>query len=301
MGDVPHHETPELRKDLVTGTGQDVSGLYTTMLMDLLEGVLSPGTVEDILTRAGESRSREGFCTFSCWSSHSQFRLLLEEAVRSSIEFPQSGGLHGVDFVRKQRDGRTYPGPRSPRGVLIAGAGTNPMLPTRRYEMAEVEPNEWMVREWFVEGFLPYPEDFVASLRDSPARSRCSSVSRREWSSKRNANVGVTPLASSGSAGRKSIKRRQGPSFSKSRQKYCRVVSNSYKPWSPTWRPMSVTKTCCKGSFAPRPTRSWLPAPSWLSSPTLGALGKSTQRGSLRKRRQTSPATSLKADPVDKG
>ena len=46
----------------------------------------------------------------------------------------------------------------SPRGVLIAGAGTNPMLPTRRYEMTEVEPNEWMVREWFLDGFVPYPE-----------------------------------------------------------------------------------------------------------------------------------------------
>ena len=39
--------------------------------------------VEDVLTKAGESRSREELCTFSCWSSHSQFKLLLEEAVRS--------------------------------------------------------------------------------------------------------------------------------------------------------------------------------------------------------------------------
>ena len=165
MGDVPHNETSESRKDEVTGTDQDVSGLYTTMLLELLDGALSPGAVDDVLTRAGESRSREELCTFSCWSSHSQFRLLLEEAVRSleSNSLNLASCMASISYANNEI-AELIQALDSPRGVLIAGAGTNPMLPTRRYEMTEVEPNEWMVREWFLEGLVPYPEicDFIA-------------------------------------------------------------------------------------------------------------------------------------------
>jgi diguanylate cyclase (GGDEF)-like protein len=159
MGDDPHHETLESKKDVVTGADQNVSGLYTTMLLDLLEGVLSPDAVDDILAIAGESRSRDELCTFSCWSSHSQFRLLLEEAVRSleSNALSLAGCMGSISYANNEM-AELIQALGSPRGVLIAGAGTNPMLPTRRYEMTEVEPNEWMVREWFLDGFVPYPE-----------------------------------------------------------------------------------------------------------------------------------------------
>jgi diguanylate cyclase (GGDEF)-like protein len=147
------------------GDDQDVSGLYTTMLLDLLEGALSPDAADDILTRAGESRSREELCTFSCWSSHRQFRLLLEEAVRSleSNSLNLAGCMGSISYANNEM-AELIQALGSPRGVLIAGAGTNPMLPTRRYEMTEVEPNEWMVREWFLDGFVPYPEfcSFIA-------------------------------------------------------------------------------------------------------------------------------------------
>ena len=46
----------------------------------------------------------------------------------------------------------------SPGAVLRAGDGTNPMVPMRRYETTEVGPNEWTIRERFIEGFAPYPE-----------------------------------------------------------------------------------------------------------------------------------------------
>jgi diguanylate cyclase (GGDEF)-like protein len=53
----------------------------------------------------------------------------------------------------------------SPAAVLRGGDGTNPMVPMRRYEMTEMAPYEWTMREWFIEGFVPYPEfcAFVAS------------------------------------------------------------------------------------------------------------------------------------------
>ena len=40
------------------------------------------------------------------------------------------------------------------------------MVPMRRYEVTELAPNEWTMREWFIDGFAPYPEfcAFVAGL-----------------------------------------------------------------------------------------------------------------------------------------
>ena len=40
------------------------------------------------------------------------------------------------------------------------------MMPMRRYEATELAPNEWTMREWFIDGFAPYPEfcSFVAGL-----------------------------------------------------------------------------------------------------------------------------------------
>ena len=42
--------------------------------------------------------------------------------------------------------------------MFISGAGTNPLLPIRRYEMTEVGEREWTIREWFLDGFAPYDE-----------------------------------------------------------------------------------------------------------------------------------------------
>ena len=54
----------------------------------------------------------------------------------------------------------------SPGAVLRAGEATNPMVPMRRYETTELAPGEWLMREWFIDGFEPYPEfcSFVAGL-----------------------------------------------------------------------------------------------------------------------------------------
>jgi diguanylate cyclase (GGDEF)-like protein len=46
----------------------------------------------------------------------------------------------------------------SPGEVLRGGEGTNPLMPMRRYEMTEIGQTEWTIREWFIDGFAPYPE-----------------------------------------------------------------------------------------------------------------------------------------------
>ena len=54
----------------------------------------------------------------------------------------------------------------SPGAVLRAGGDTNPMVPMRRYDLTELAPNQWTIREWFIDGFAPYPEycAFFANL-----------------------------------------------------------------------------------------------------------------------------------------
>ena len=57
-----------------------VSGFYTTMLMESLLDRMSSDAVADVLLRAGEVRSVADLSQSSSWSSHDQFRRLLEEA-----------------------------------------------------------------------------------------------------------------------------------------------------------------------------------------------------------------------------
>ena len=135
-----------------------------------MRGSLSAGSVEEILGRADESRSVEELCNFSCWSSHTQFRRLLEEAVRAldSSGFELGNCMASLRYVNNDMT-QLMQALGSPRGVFIAGGGTNPMLPNRRYEMTEVSSNEWTIREWFLDGFAPYAEfcAFVAATVQS--------------------------------------------------------------------------------------------------------------------------------------
>ena len=52
----------------------------------------------------------------------------------------------------------------SPGALLAAGSDLNPLVPIRRYDKTEVGPNEWTIREWFEDGYAPFPEfcDFAA-------------------------------------------------------------------------------------------------------------------------------------------
>ena len=56
-----------------------ISGVYTKMLMDLLVDTMSPGTIQDLLRRAGETRTLTELSDIGSWSSYTQFRNLLEQ------------------------------------------------------------------------------------------------------------------------------------------------------------------------------------------------------------------------------
>jgi len=143
----------------------DHSGLYTQMVMGYLEEQLSADAIQEVLQRAGETRSTKELKNIASWSSYHQFKRLLEEAHvgLSSIQggsenSPTPIGLGNTEIAESlQALG-------SPGAVLATGDGTNPLVPIRRYEIKEIGPNEWTIGEWFIDGFAAYPEfcDFTA-------------------------------------------------------------------------------------------------------------------------------------------
>ena len=148
---------------MATGVGSaaehHVSGLYVTMLIDNLRARLSEEAIRGVLSRAGETRDLEELSASSSWCSHDEFRRLLQEARRTLDALPEAGASAPSAQVKLASElAGTIQAFGSPASVLAANTGTNPLVPIRRYETTEVGPNEWTIREWFDEGFEPYPE-----------------------------------------------------------------------------------------------------------------------------------------------
>jgi diguanylate cyclase (GGDEF)-like protein len=148
-------------------SGHHVAGLYTQMLMKPLMEELSEEAVRDLLRRAGEDRSPDELCDTSSWSSFDQFRSLLQEVKRSleSISPRREMGLRSV-LIGNIELVETAQAFGSPASLFIEGGADNPLLPIRQYETTEIGPNEWAIRERFVDGFEPFPEycEFTTGL-----------------------------------------------------------------------------------------------------------------------------------------
>jgi diguanylate cyclase (GGDEF)-like protein len=116
------------------------------------------------LARAGETRSVDDLRDLASWTSFDQFKRLLQEAFRS-LDSPFQPRGADVDASSATVVAEIVQAFDSPGAMLRAGEN-NPMTPMRRYEVTELAPNEWLMREWFIEGFAPYPEfcSFVAGL-----------------------------------------------------------------------------------------------------------------------------------------
>jgi diguanylate cyclase (GGDEF)-like protein len=156
----PEPFTPGVGPIAVADLGEaadQVSGLYTMMLIDTLENRFSADDLSEFLARAGETRSVENLKDMASWTSFDQFKRLLQEASRSLDSAFRTVGVD-VDLSSATVAAEIMQAFDSPGAVLRAGDGTNPMVPMRRYETTELAPNEWLMREWFIEGFAPYPE-----------------------------------------------------------------------------------------------------------------------------------------------
>jgi diguanylate cyclase (GGDEF)-like protein len=129
------------------------------LLMASLEERLTAGALGGLLQRAGETRSIEDLKEIGSWTTFDQFKLLLQEAAQLlGIEFLENGTFLSSESVKNFDMAETIQAFDSPGAVLKGGEGTNPLLPMRRYEMTEIGQTEWTIREWFIDGFAPYPE-----------------------------------------------------------------------------------------------------------------------------------------------
>ena len=141
-----------------------ISGVYTKMLMGFLVETMSTEDIQELLGRAGETRSLDELADAGSWSSYYQFRRLLEE--RSKVDptslYEQSGLLS--NWLRTWELSQVAQTFDTPSALLAAGSDLNPLVPIRRYDKTEVGPNEWTIREWFEDGYAPFPEfcDFAA-------------------------------------------------------------------------------------------------------------------------------------------
>ena len=161
------HAGPIATADLGTATDQ-ISGIYTMPIVDSLEKRLSADELRDFLARAGETRSVEDLRDLASWTSFDQFKRLLQEASRlfdSPFQTLGVGDDVDVDVSSATVVAEIVQAFDSP-GAMLRSGENNPMMPMRRYEITELAPNEWMIREWFIDGFEPYPEfcSFSAGL-----------------------------------------------------------------------------------------------------------------------------------------
>jgi diguanylate cyclase (GGDEF)-like protein len=129
------------------------------MLLEPLVQMFSVEDVQELLLRAGDTRTIEEITDVTSWSSYHQFRRLLEEA-KVTTESAANPGQRGIvaTMIGNTEIVETTQAFGSPASVLGGGTDLNPMVPIRRYDTNEVTPNEWTIREWFVDGYEPYPE-----------------------------------------------------------------------------------------------------------------------------------------------
>ena len=141
-----------------------VSGVYTKVLVEFLAESMPGDCIQELLRRAGETRSLDELGDASSWSSYDQFRRLLEERARlDPVDLYEKTGLLS-SWLKRWEMAEAAHGHESPGTLLASGSDGNPLVPIRRYEKSEVAPNEWTIKEWFIDGYAPYPEfcDFAA-------------------------------------------------------------------------------------------------------------------------------------------
>lgn len=140
------------------------SGVNTRIVVQFLKGQFGPDVVATVLERAGESRPEEVLCDDAGWSSYGQVRRLFEatSAVLGGPEALTDAALATpIVSASSAETAQALQDVGSPDSLLEATLNSDSSLglsTIRNRDGEQVAPGEWLIREWFVEGFEPFPE-----------------------------------------------------------------------------------------------------------------------------------------------
>ena len=103
-----------------------ISGVYTKLLMGFLVETMSTEEIQELLGRAGESRSLDELTDAGSWSSYYQFRRLLEE--RSKVDPTSLYGQSGLlsNWLTTWEMSQVAQMFETPSALLAAGSDLNP-------------------------------------------------------------------------------------------------------------------------------------------------------------------------------
>jgi len=140
--------------------GLHFAGVNTWLLARHLRD-LGDDALARVLHEAGDPRTEAELLDLATWSSYDQFRRLLETTARlfgaHELTRASAGGLADPTMPEMTSMLQSLGSPEALLDMLgdSGGAGLAPVV---AFDAHEAGPAEWVIREWFVEGFSPYPE-----------------------------------------------------------------------------------------------------------------------------------------------
>ena len=142
--------------------GSAISAGQHRIVVQFLKERFDPDVLRTVLERAGETRPEEVLLDDAGWASYGQIRRLFE-ATSMVLGGPQAlrdaALTTPVDLSAETAQALQDVG--SPDSLLAAAANSGSALglsTIRERSGEQVAPGEWLIREWFVDGFEPFPE-----------------------------------------------------------------------------------------------------------------------------------------------
>jgi diguanylate cyclase (GGDEF)-like protein len=141
--------------------GLHFAGLNTGLLVRYLRDKGGQDGVARVLREAAESRTDGELFDLATWSSYDQFRRLLEVTAsifgRIAVERAASGGLTDPSMPEITAMLQSLGSPEALLEMITDSGGAG-LAPVIALDGRRVGPTEWLVREWFVDGFEPFRE-----------------------------------------------------------------------------------------------------------------------------------------------
>jgi diguanylate cyclase (GGDEF)-like protein len=149
-------------KETAESSARDFSGVLTRYLVSYLENCASPGTLERVFARAGETRPGAAVADASSWSSYAQYRSLLEAtgAELDGLTTLSAIGQHVYDVILSPEMAEAMSALGTPGAVYAALPGlSDSIAAVLQMGMEALGPDECRLSLRFRDGYEPFPEN----------------------------------------------------------------------------------------------------------------------------------------------